>query len=103
MIRRPQRSTLFPYTTLFRSQQRERRIKPARVDVEADGLRQLRPAFKGLEKGSQERSRDERHKGIAHQSEAVSEAQFRHVFSANLGGGYKTLARGSSWLPWIRD
>src|SRR5256885_10730757 len=28
MIRRPPRSTLFPYTTLFRSQQRARCVKP---------------------------------------------------------------------------
>src|SRR2546425_6251789 len=30
MIRRPPRSTLFPYTTLFRSVQRDRRPPPAR-------------------------------------------------------------------------
>src|SRR2546429_1354639 len=37
MIRRPPRSTLFPYTTLFRSQQRviERRIVPSHAGAHA--------------------------------------------------------------------
>src|SRR5436309_12424961 len=43
MIRRPPRSTLFPYTTLFRSPQRRRRL--ARVeddDLSARGLNEPR-------------------------------------------------------------
>src|SRR3712207_8706024 len=40
MIRRPPRSTLFPYTTLFRSQDRE--VRPDRLDVQGQGL-VLRP------------------------------------------------------------
>src|SRR5688572_31631195 len=38
MIRRPPRSTLFPYTTLFRSQRQQRLVKgmPFRLDVEID-------------------------------------------------------------------
>src|SRR6185312_17481862 len=41
MIRRPPRSTLFPYTTLFRSTQAQRRHghRPRRVDHPADGAR----------------------------------------------------------------
>src|SRR3712207_8593655 len=35
MIRRPPRSTLFPYTTLFRSRQHEMRV--ARVEPASDG------------------------------------------------------------------
>src|SRR3712207_7197257 len=31
MIRRPPRSTLFPYTTLFRSGRRENRVEPVRA------------------------------------------------------------------------
>src|SRR2546425_7655306 len=39
MIRRPPRSTLFPYTTLFRSLQRVHRLlQPPQVRVEPDGL-----------------------------------------------------------------
>src|SRR5687768_17679307 len=42
MIRRPPRSTLFPYTTLFRSRaQRERRVRGG-VDVRREGQRPLR-------------------------------------------------------------
>src|SRR3712207_7394590 len=37
MIRRPPRSTLFPYTTLFRSQARPRR-RPLQLDVERAAL-----------------------------------------------------------------
>src|SRR2546430_4416607 len=33
MIRRPPRSTLFPYTTLFRSAERRRKIEAKAVDV----------------------------------------------------------------------
>src|SRR3712207_8101318 len=40
MIRRPPRSTLFPYTTLFRSDQG---IRP---DSNLEALSQLKPAFK---------------------------------------------------------
>src|SRR5437773_8733166 len=45
MIRRPPRSTLFPYTTLFRSRQREDLDRPLavrqaqEVDVRAGGVR----------------------------------------------------------------
>src|SRR5437764_11907529 len=43
MIRRPPRSTLFPYTTLFRSQGGESRpASPPRVDPRDPGLRWLR-------------------------------------------------------------
>src|SRR2546426_7700532 len=37
MIRRPPRSTLFPYTTLFRSRGRQPDRAPGRGDGEADG------------------------------------------------------------------
>src|SRR5258708_26983532 len=39
MIRRPPRSTLFPYTTLFRSVERVRRVR--RLDVEVPEIREL--------------------------------------------------------------
>src|SRR5256885_10554746 len=41
MIRRPPRSTLFPYTTLFRSDLRKRRRHPSRA-LGAGGARPLR-------------------------------------------------------------
>src|SRR3712207_8537487 len=37
MIRRPPRSTLFPYTTLFRSEDGARRVDHVHVAVRADG------------------------------------------------------------------
>src|SRR5256885_9592544 len=39
MIRRPPRSTLFPYTTLFRSQRRGGRAREARSGERRDGFR----------------------------------------------------------------
>src|SRR5438270_9884444 len=39
MIRRPPRSTLFPYTTLFRSESRERGYKPGRFSFNVKGGR----------------------------------------------------------------
>src|SRR2546422_2755447 len=37
MIRRPPRSTLFPYTTLFRSRKTEKRDLPSFKAIEAEG------------------------------------------------------------------
>src|SRR5688572_32104762 len=37
MLRRPPRSTLFPYTTLFRSQRRDLGLQFGRIDAEAAG------------------------------------------------------------------
>src|SRR2546426_1225686 len=45
MIRRPPRSTLFPYTTLFRSDRAERR--KARLAIGFDGARESRSRFGG--------------------------------------------------------
>src|SRR5216683_5609389 len=44
MIRRPPRSTLFPYTTLFRSRGGAAHLRPRRRDVsrQADGVRRPR-------------------------------------------------------------
>src|SRR3712207_8041576 len=42
MIRRPPRSTLFPYTTLFRSQQRDQRQRAAESARSTDRLGKLR-------------------------------------------------------------
>src|SRR2546427_13205813 len=53
MIRRPPRSTLFPYTTLFRSRQRERVAKPlclGRAGPARAG-RRLRPTAAALPLG----------------------------------------------------
>src|SRR2546430_7320798 len=69
MIRRPPRSTLFPYTTLFRSRlpERRRHREPAhrgRPGEGADGARQRRP-----------RARDQRPGGVPRSEEHTSELQ----------------------------
>src|SRR2546430_10170770 len=59
MIRRPPRSTLFPYTTLFRSLGREAHVLP----VAADGERQLvliHDGLDGLRVGIREHARQDR-------------------------------------------
>src|SRR3712207_8741926 len=79
MIRRPPRSTLFPYTTLFRSDDAEQkraqvlgRLDPAEVDVEREErvlydlflrgalAQQLahEPPYRGLQPRSQRRSEE---------------------------------------------
>src|SRR5438034_8832867 len=54
MIRRPPRSTLFPYTTLFRSRVRRRRLHCARSPLRSFG------GFRSLDGRSQE-ARSEEH------------------------------------------
>src|SRR2546425_6131946 len=50
MIRRPPRSTLFPYTTLFRSH----RARPARLDRARRGSLDQRGDRDGTDRGSEE-------------------------------------------------
>src|SRR5438034_7234744 len=56
MIRRPPRSTLFPYTTLFRSRGRPARSRPRRRGRHRHGLRAARPRG-----GLEDRERSEEH------------------------------------------
>src|SRR5256885_5201510 len=44
MTRRPPRSTLFPYTTLFRSRDEMRERVGVRVEANVDEMRDVRPA-----------------------------------------------------------
>src|SRR2546425_4313778 len=57
MIRRPPRSTLFPYTTLFRSQQRERQRIQGTPQVAHDRLR--RPLTRQERRGRRAQHGDE--------------------------------------------
>src|SRR5258708_11068590 len=52
MIRRPPRSTLFPYTTLFRSRQRNRREIGLRLEIALrDRARQHEARLRGIGRG----------------------------------------------------
>src|SRR3712207_8713413 len=80
MIRRPPRSTLFPYTTLFRSPVRARRalvqaVRPGDAQHPEPRLRQLAPL----------RDRDGQRRAQAHRSEEhTSELQSRQYLVCRL-------------------
>src|SRR2546429_5311202 len=74
MIRRPPRSTLFPYTTLFRSQE------PPRLHRRAEGVLQDRdePRRHRLGRGDRLRAEGRRHpRRVARSEEHTSELQSR--------------------------
>src|SRR3712207_7660554 len=83
MIRRPPRSTLFPYTTLFRS--RARRV----VDRRGDGRRRARPRRRRARRGrlatDRPRGRRRGHEGRLRRSEEhTSELQSRQYLVCRL-------------------
>src|SRR3712207_7579531 len=55
MIRRPPRSTLFPYTTLFRSRHQARRASPIVELRRIDVLKPLHPVTRAIEKARERR------------------------------------------------
>src|SRR2546425_3699934 len=71
MIRRPPRSTLFPYTTLFRSRGRARRAAAAAVQRRLD----RDPHDERLEAVDQPRARDLRERLPVRSEEHTSELQ----------------------------
>src|SRR5256886_16628146 len=110
MIRRPPRSTLFPYTTLFRSALRRPGAMPAarhvlRHQVEhpvrADRLRdvtdcaELFPADLALLLGGQKNDRNVRQRVVGPDCRDELEAvHVRHVTSAMMRSGGERRARG---------
>src|SRR3712207_8153280 len=78
MIRRPPRSTLFPYTTLFRS---DRAGHPAGAEFQAGG--ELRAAHRGeragLARGPLRGSRSGRGDAQARSEEHTSELQYANI------------------------
>src|SRR3712207_8238768 len=93
MIRRPPRSTLFPYTTLFRSQHRVQVLASAEVSrqgppilqvadavLHADQLRGVSPAFGLVRRGDGRKDRDlvlpDRKSTRLNSSHAISYAVF---------------------------
>src|SRR3989442_7122305 len=74
MIRRPPRSTLFPYTTLFRSPPRLRRLCPVRGGGGRDAGRgrAVRGVRRGSAAGARARSDAHAHRSEEHTSELQS-------------------------------
>src|SRR3712207_7941673 len=93
MIRRPPRSTLFPYTTLFRSGRRRRRRAHGPRAVEGQALRGLPAAHDVRGRGGHRRGpggarRDRRLRS----EEATSELPSRHYIVRRLLLEKKTYA-----------
>src|SRR2546422_1320491 len=88
MIRRPPRSTLFPYTTLFRSEQRGGRVaRRGCRDAPLEGLDERREAIDQLQVGGDDRS-----------EEHTSELQSRlHLVCRLLLEKKKTINGGAQW------
>src|SRR3712207_7327222 len=82
MIRRPPRSTLFPYTTLFRSPEEERRIDPARGSVERG--RGARGRHHGDRAGSARRLSASPTASTSRSEEHTSELQSRQYLVCRL-------------------
>src|SRR3712207_8685766 len=89
MIRRPPRSTLFPYTTLFRSAFREQAAEPVRGDAEEPEVaprepsRELAPGrARRQERGREARVEDPDHDGRS--EEHTSELQSRQYLVCRL-------------------
>src|SRR3712207_8350760 len=89
MIRRPPRSTLFPYTTLFRSPHRlvdQAPRDPAGAAADADLLgHRVVPALQRAEPAAQPRAERHRHRLHAERSEEhTSELQSRQYLVCRL-------------------
>src|SRR3712207_8972350 len=83
MIRRPPRSTLFPYTTLFRSDIDEREGRVEAEDRGAHGARRRRgPRLRGAAAGGRVRAAG--HQGHRRSEEHTSELQSRQYLVCRL-------------------
>src|SRR3712207_7236546 len=98
MIRRPPRSTLFPYTTLFRSEMPERHRADAR-DQGAAGLRGPADQRRHLA----DRHRDVvLHAGALRSEEHTSELQSRQYLVCRLLLEKKTYSMSAPFCPSYR-
>src|SRR3712207_7992536 len=79
MIRRPPRSTLFPYTTLFRSPQSGAGVAASSVDLGDDEIRRG-----GLCGGDRREERGGGHRRQERSEEHTSELQSRQYFGCRL-------------------
>src|SRR5260221_14038707 len=91
MIRRPPRSTLFPYTTLFRSQRRiGQRIK------RAPGVELLPIHQKAMGRGDEGESPSHDMATVVHLEIGQGREDFRHLLGSHLEG-----ARHAPWCDGI--
>src|SRR3712207_7817301 len=86
MIRRPPRSTLFPYTTLFRSDHRHVQQQEGRQRTEVHQRREQRDAVVALARVDAQGQRDERDQegGVDRSEEHTSELQSRQYLVCRL-------------------
>src|SRR3712207_1629112 len=88
MIRRPPRSTLFPYTTLFRSRQRDRRAANDELRRDDAGQAEHRAEAQVDALGQDDQGHAERHdgddRGLQRSEEHTSELQSRQYLVCRL-------------------
>src|SRR3712207_7159707 len=82
MIRRPPRSTLFPYTTLFRSEIRDRTGKSYSFDERSDGLKYFLSYF--VQYLAHEPTTDAKSEVLLRSEEHTSELQSRQYLVCRL-------------------
>src|SRR2546427_7298919 len=101
MIRRPPRSTLFPYTTLFRSS-----LVARRIDLDADAHGRARPAIdhdaaRALARLSAEQAHPLRLGALA-RARAHPEPEHRHRRRVRRAPRHDTAGAALSLAPWSR-
>src|SRR3712207_7286403 len=84
MIRRPPRSTLFPYTTLFRSNDEQRRVAEAYVKQLTDARAFTGPIATTIEPGAEFYEAEAYHHDYARSEEHTSELQSRQYLVCRL-------------------
>src|SRR2546422_6608075 len=99
MIRRPPRSTLFPYTTLFRSGHEVGRRGPRRHEAHADLARRPRVALRGMARGGFLADED-----VARSEEHTSELQSRlHLVCRLLLEKKKKIEKRRTGQMYVHD
>src|SRR3712207_6901349 len=84
MIRRPPRSTLFPYTTLFRSGHREGQAEEGRARDAGDAVRPAGEAHPVEQHDADDLAEGERDDGEVRSEEHTSELQSRQYLVCRL-------------------
>src|SRR3712207_8017070 len=96
MIRRPPRSTLFPYTTLFRSQEREHPGEDRRLLAQPRPAAELAHLATGVADHGDDGERCHRHEPVGRSEEHTSELQSRQYIVCRLLLEKKKIIHSSS-------